>query len=746
MRKTHRSYLKKFNMTRIFHFSFFIPFLVFTITSIHSPTLKSQELDVFTAQSKSWLRFTNAPNSLNLHLLDEAEKLFRERDQEISKIQSLTDVQDRQQKVRETLTRLNPLNHKKTALNAHTTRTLQKEEYSVELIVFESQPGFFVTGSLFIPHEIQEPSPAILFCSGHSAQAYRRDIYQLPLLNLVKKGFIVFAIDPPGQGERLQYPDSETGQSKIGSSTKEHSYPMAQTGLIGENVAQYFIWDGIRAIDYLVSRPEVDPDRIGVHGLSGGGTQTAYISAFDERVKAAAPSGYITNFRRLFESIGAQDGEQNFYKGIASGIDHPELLLARAPKPTLIMATTRDFFSIEGTRETFKEMSRIYEYFGEKDKITITEGDHGHGYTKNIREAMYAFFQENLDLPGSSEEEDVALIPEEELRITETGQVSSSYASKNIFDLNKEKSAIHLKTLEENRKNPDAFLNGLPDQVKNITGYEKPEGVGTPFFTGRIQREGYSIEKYFIKGEGNYSLPYLLFLPENKNEEGVLYLHPEGKGAAAGYGAEGEIEKLVREGFVVMAADLPGIGELSPEIAWGDAIIEGVAYNAWFTGMSIGRSILGIRAGDVIRLAQVFDKNENVRNITGWAKDGMGPVLLHAAVFDDLFQTILLDGSLVDYESVISNEFYQPALVPHLVPGALLSYDLPDLAAGMAPQRLIVVHARDEGGDVLSKDRFISSWDVAIQRYKNQDAEDRLIFIGTDSARSFRSLPDLILE
>src|SRR5690625_1943529 len=290
-------------------FSFLIILFILLTLWIRHTILEGQDLDLFTVQSKSWLRLTNAPNSLNLHLLDESEKLFRERDQEISKIQSLTDVQDRQQKVRETLTRLNPLNHKKTALNAHTTRTLQKEEYSVELIVFESQPGFFVTGSLFIPHEIQEPSPAILFCSGHSAQAYRRDIYQLPLLNLVKKGFIVFAIDPPGQGERLQYPDPKTGQSKVGSSTKEHSYPMAQTGLIGESVAQYFIWDGIRAIDYLVSRPQVDPDPIGMQRLSGGGTQTAYIAAYDDRVKAAAPSGYITNFRRLFQSIGARSEE-----------------------------------------------------------------------------------------------------------------------------------------------------------------------------------------------------------------------------------------------------------------------------------------------------------------------------------------------------------------------------------------------------------------------------------------------------
>ena len=126
-------------------------------------------------------------------------------------------------------------------------------------------------------------------------------MYQQPLLNLVKKGFIVLAIDPIGQGERLQYFDPVKGESTIGSSTLEHSYPSVQVFLIGKSVARYFIWDGIRGIDYLVSRKEVDPKRIGVHGLSGGGTQTAYISALDERVVASAPAGYITSYRRLLE-------------------------------------------------------------------------------------------------------------------------------------------------------------------------------------------------------------------------------------------------------------------------------------------------------------------------------------------------------------------------------------------------------------------------------------------------------------
>ena len=160
----------------------------------------------------------------------------------------------------------------------------------------------------------------------------------------MKKGFIVLTYDPIGQGERLQYFDLEKGESRVGGSTKEHSYVGAQCFIAGNSIARHMIWDGIRGIDYLLTREEVDPKRIGLTGLSGGGTLTSYIAAFDARVHAAAPQCYITSFKRLLESIGPQDGEQNFYHGIARGIDHADLLEVRAPKPALVLATTRDYF------------------------------------------------------------------------------------------------------------------------------------------------------------------------------------------------------------------------------------------------------------------------------------------------------------------------------------------------------------------------------------------------------------------
>jgi len=312
----------------------------------------------------------------------------------------------------------------KTPLNAKITGRLDRPDFYVEKVVFESMPGLKVTGCLFLPKDREEKTPAILFCSGHSGNAFRAVHYQNVILNLVHKGFIVFAFDPIGQGERLQYLDVDTQKSSIGGSTKEHSYVNNQCFISGSSVARYFIWDGIRALDYLVSRSEVDKDRLGCHGLSGGGTQTAYIASIDERVKTAAIAGYITKFEWLLKTQGVADGEQNLYQSWAHGFDLPDLIQIRAPNPTLMMVTTRDFFPIRGAREAYRESLGIYNAYHRPGCLQIVEDDYRHGYTQKTRETMYAFFQKHLDLPGDANEAEVDFFTEAELIVSRSGQVS----------------------------------------------------------------------------------------------------------------------------------------------------------------------------------------------------------------------------------------------------------------------------------------------------------------------------------
>jgi len=238
--------------------------------------LKAQnELDVI----RTWIQFSDAPNALYHDLSDQAYNFLENRTNKISGFHSLLDWQNRQQWITKRLREIVGPFPERTPLKVKVLGKLEKDGYSVENIIYESQPGFYVSSSLFLPVISGKvgKGPAIIYCSGHSNDGYRNNIYQHTIINLVKKGFIVFAFDPIAQGERLEYFDPKTGKSIIGAPDEEHSYSGAQPFITGSSLARYMIWDGMRAVDYLLTRKEVDPDRIGITGRSGGGTKPLHL-------------------------------------------------------------------------------------------------------------------------------------------------------------------------------------------------------------------------------------------------------------------------------------------------------------------------------------------------------------------------------------------------------------------------------------------------------------------------------------
>jgi len=685
------------------------------------------ELDVI---RNSWLQYSDAPNSLYHYLAGQVYGLLAQRAGEIAKLSSLSDWQQRQKWIRETLLDIVGPFPEKTPLNAKITRTIEKDGYRVEHIVYESQPGFYVTSSMFIPTGFKRGSkaPTVIYCSGHSDDGYRDDIYQHVILNLVKKGFIVFAFDPVGQGERQEYLDPKTSKSIVSG---EHSYPGAQAFITGSSQARYMIWDGIRAVDYLLTRKEVDPVRIGITGRSGGGTQSAYIAAMDDRIYAAAPECYITNFTRLFQTVGPQDAEQNFFNGIKRGIDHPDLLLVRAPKPALMITTTRDMFSIQGAMETEKEVSRIYKAYGKEDNFSRVEDDAPHESTKKNREAMYAFFQKHLSNPGNPDDEDVKILNAKELHVTPTGQLSTSLGGETVFSLNRKAAAKLINKLQASRGDLTKHLPEVLNSAKKLSGYKESTVFQEPVFTGRFQRDGYVIEKYFVKGEGDYVIPYLLMKPDKPNNKALIYLHPSGKSAEVSAG--GEMEWFVKNGFAVLAPDLIGIGEMGPGIFKGDSYIDSVSYNVWFASILISRSIVGIRAGDVVRLTRLLMKSRGISEVYGLARKEMSPVLLHAAAFDAAITRIALIEPYSSYASIVMNRFYDPKFIHSAVPGAIGVYDLPDLAASLAPRKLMMAGVTDGNGKTTDTESINQDLAIIKTAYQNRNAGGQLNIVALES-------------
>ena len=563
---------------------------------------EEENLNVF----QDWIRWENPGSLLVHHLTTQAMNHYDNRDREIAKLKMESQWLKRQAKVKKKLMELVGPFPERTPLHPQITGTIRRDGFRIEKIVFESIPGFFVTGCLYVPDNIRERAPAILNVIGHNQEAFRAPLYQVINYNLVKKGMIVFAIDPPGQGEHVQYFDPKIDFSSVGYTVIEHCYFGNQCFLSGSSAARYFIWDGIRAIDYLQTRRDVDLTRIGVTGFSGGGTITSYISAFDDRVKVSVPCSWSTLNRRLLETKGCQDAETLFPNGIAEGITFEDLLEVRAPKPTLMTFVSRDeYLCLQGARDAHSEAKKAYKAFGKEDNIKLVEDDSKHWMTPKIRLAIYSFFMKHFAISGDPTEEVAEIFPEEELRVTPTGQISTSLGGKMIFDVNRDETASLIADLEVSRKSIRKHLGEVKVSAKKLSGFIAPKATDEePFLNGRYQRDGYSVAKYAIMGEGNYAIPLLLFVPNGHVEDrpAVVYLHPGGKVTEAKSG--GAIEELVRRGFVVAATDVLGVGETKSTSPWH--VADG------YTAVAIGRSVVGIQAGDIVRVVDFLKSRRDI--------------------------------------------------------------------------------------------------------------------------------------
>lgn len=252
--------------------------------------------------------------------------------------------------------------------------------------------------------------------------------------------------------------------------------------------------------------------------------------------------------------------------------------------------------------------------------------------------------------------------------------------------------------------------------------------------TGRFQRDGYVVEQYFLEGEGGYPIPYLLFRPDDgETHEAVIYLHPDGKLTHADPG--GRIESLVEQGHIVLAPDLLDVGEMGPGDLTGDAYIGNVSYNKWFAAVQIGRSIVGIQAGDVNRLAQVLLERDDVANdgVTGVSYGDLTPTMLHAAAFDPGISEVALLEPLVSYRALVMNKYYAPEYTHAAVAGALTAYDLPDLAATLAPRSLLMVNVMDGEGNLAGDGVIRQDLSVLRRSFEASGAGGHLSVASADS-------------
>lgn len=618
---------------------------------------------------------------LKRYLAAQSQQAFAVRQAEYDKLKTADDVAAYQAKQRSKLLQaIGPL-WERTPLNPQVVGEFHGDGYRAEKIIFESQPKHYVTAVIFLPRT-QGPHPAVLVPAGHSRDGKASNTRVCILL--AQNGIAGMCYDPIGQGERAQLLDHQ-GKQRF-SATQEHTLLGSTAILTGRGTATFRIWDGMRAIDYLCSRPDIDPKKIGVTGCSGGGTLTSYLMALDERVVCAAPSCYITSFPRLLATLGPQDAEQNIYGQFAAGIDHADYIHLRAPHPTLILASTHDFFDITGTWDTYREAKRLYTRLGYPERLNIIETDAKHGYPKLQREAMASWMSRwLLGKDQHITEGDFATPTEVQVQCTPKGQVMLLPGARSVTDLLVEFD----NTMARKRKvlwTPERRPSSL-ELVRQITGIRTGKN-GLPSdpvvrAAGTIERDGYRIDKLVLEPEPGIVIPGLLYHPEKVTGEKILYVHGLGKQAATGKG--GALEKLIQAGNVVFAIDVRGCGETgtTEEGTWGGN------WNDIFTSYLLGGSLLGMRAEDILVAARYLNEltpRPEKNGVRVVAVGAAGPPALHAAALQpDWITGLELEQSLTSWSNYLQYPDTKGQLV-NSVHNVLSTYDLLDLIAALPYQ------------------------------------------------------------
>ncbi len=453
----------------------------------------------------------------------------------------------------------------KTDLHPVIIGKISMDGYSIEKLIFQSLPGLYVTALLYVPNDHASKHPAVLVPAGHAEDG--KFHYQALSQRLVGRGYVVISWDPIGQGERSQFWDQKAQKSRYNLICGEHAVMGNLAYLAGANLARWEIWDGIRAVDYLLTRPEVDGERISITGTSGGGTQTALIAALDPRIKLAVPSCYITALpmrmsNRIFVDPDS-DPEQDLFGMISNGVDHPGLLLLMYPRPVMVAAAVLDFFPIEGTRKTYRELQKLYARFGHGDRIALVEGYHSHQYSPENQQAALDFLDHFNRMPVRSGLPPVKELDDESLRCTRTGQVLLDYPdARSLMELIREYYIEH-KTGTARRFSTEYYgekYGGVKDWlIGEYRGAPPKDGQIAWESTGSAKVGEVAIDRYVLHHSVDLEMP-LLYIHKSAagDRKGALWFQENGKATAENWP---EIEKYLDHGYEIISFDFRGLGE-----------------------------------------------------------------------------------------------------------------------------------------------------------------------------------------
>lgn len=557
-----------------------------------------------------------------------------------------------------------------TPLNARVTGRAERDGYTVENVVFESWPHFYVTANVYVPKDAPRPLPAVVVTAGHSMQEGKNyKAYHTAQLALVRQGFLVLAHDPIGQGER-----------KLPGNAHPVGYPAL---LVGQTNEGMIVWDTIRALDYLLTRADVDPKRIGLTGNSGGGENTFYTMPLEPRFAAAASCCFVCSYEAWLKD-GGDHCICNHLPGIGRVMEEFEIIGLCAPRAFLACNGAKDpIFPINGARSTIERAKQVYGFHDAADRVALTEAPLPHGWSPPLREASVGWLCHWLQGQG-----DGSPLPEpkievedwksKDLQCLKTGQMpadAKSYVA--LIREEAERLIASYPAVPGEKAANEAWARSLRQRLWDTLGGEPSGFRPTASPRGEFTWEGCRVERLAIQTEPTLEVPALFLRPATASGPTpvVLLLDDGGKEAVR---TSAVAKELLKRGISLLAMDARATGEVTVPAnhCASDAIV-------------LGRPLLAQQAWDVICAARYLAGRADVQReqIAVYGKGNVALIALVAGALSDEIHGLAIDGRLGSLLQAIGDPLPSPMWV--YAPNLLKVADVPQLLALCAPRPLL---------------------------------------------------------
>ena len=572
----------------------------------------------------------------------------------------------------------------KTSLETRVTGRSDRETYTIENVLFQSKPHFYVTANVYVPKQAPRPLPAIVVTAGHAMeQGKNYDLYRTAQLGLVHQGFLVLAYDPIGQGER-----------RLPGNSHDVSYAAL---LSGKSNLHYMVWDSIRAVDYLLTRDDVDPNRIGLTGNSGGGLNTMYTMPVEPRFSAGASFCCLCSYEAWIAD-GGNHCICSHLPGVCREFEQFEFVGLCAPRPFLAGNGANDpIFPVAGVRKTIDRAGKIYALHDGADRVRLQEAPLPHGWSGPLREAAYGWFERWLQGRGDGSPRAEPVLELEDwqsidLRVFKDGKMPDDAITYVQAAREEAKRLIaSYPPVPDDEAARGAWAEKLREELWGLLGGKPPEREPVAESLGVFQWNGHTVERLAIQTEDTLEVPAFLIRPARTSTplRAVIMLDDEGiQTVRRSQVANG----LLDRGIAVLAMDVRGLGEVKvhENHCASDAII-------------LGRPMLAQQAWDVVCAARYLASRADIdgNRIAVYGRGSVGMIAtLSGSLFDGI-NAVVAEGTTGSFLHTIADPLPQPRWI--YAPNILRAADVPQLIAFCADRRFLWVNPVGSGNARLAE-------------------------------------------